>query len=491
MPDVLLAALLCAQEKVGEFAPGIPKKGWTAEFPTFKKPVPLEFGLHHHKSEGPAKEHFDLRLGDPDTGHAHSWAMKYWPKPGENRLAVMQPTHTIEYMDFEGRIPEGYGKGDVSLAKRSKTEIVSSSKGHVRFNLYNGKSNEEFLLRHTDGNKWLLRNITPTKESVDIPLSKPKYKVISAEDLDPENPNTVLQAKIDGAHVLFNFKDTGSTPDIFSYRPTARATGLIEHTHRVPGVLEQRTPKELKNTVLRGELYAVDRRNRALSAAQVGGILNANVWKSREKQKEEGKLVPTVFDVVKWKGKDVSDAPFEEKQQLLQEAVKAAPWLKIPRTATTPKQKEKLIADIKSGKEPSTEEGVIEWHLDKSIPRKAKFLREEDAFVRGIFKEEGKHLRPLAGGFEMSRTHSGPVVGRVGTGFSLALKKDMIENPDKYIGLQARIKTTPAPAKYAPRAAKFVGWHLDQDLPENIKHASGFLKEMLILLGDDHAEVDT
>lgn len=456
-------------------APGLPDRKVQHPVPKIEKPTVWQFALHDHKSEGAAGQHFDLRLGDPDTGHAHSWAMKYWPKPGESRLAVQQPTHTVGYMDFEGRIEKGYGKGDVKLAKRDKTEIVSSSSGHVRFNLYTGKNTEEFLLRKTDDKQWLLRNITTTREnSENLPSSKPPYKNVATDKLKFEDPNTILQAKIDGAHVLYSFKKPGSTPDIFSYRPTERASGVIEHTHKVPGVLEKRTPAALKDTILRGELYAIDRNGKALESHRIGGILNSNVWKSREKQNSEGKLVPVVFDVVRWKGKDVSNVPYSEKKKLLEQAIDNAPWLKLPRTATTESEKKKLFNEIKQGKEPSTKEGVIEWNLNSSTPKKSKFRDDHDVYIRDVFYE--KSSRGMAGGFSYSMTPAGKIVGKVGTGFSHSFKKDLAENPDKYKGLKAMVQMTPG---HVGRAPSFVGLHLDQDIPEGTKLAGKLNKRWL------------
>ena len=158
---------------MSEFAPGIPEKKGQHPFPKLEAPKTFEFSLQKHQAER-AGRHFDLRLGDPSTGHAHSWAMRYWPKPGEQRLAVVQPTHTVAYQDFSGELGPGYGEGKVELVRREKTEIVSSSPGHVRFNLYLGKGAEEFLLRRTDPSKghWLLKNITQQRGEVPIEQKK-------------------------------------------------------------------------------------------------------------------------------------------------------------------------------------------------------------------------------------------------------------------------------------------------------------------------------
>ena len=426
----------------------------------------MGFSLQRHVAER-AKEHYDLRIGDPDTGHAHSWALRYIPKPGERRLAVQQPTHTVPYMDFAGSIESGYGKGDVVLERREPTEILHADDKTVRFNLYKGKGVESLALRRTKGNQWLLQNVTPTRSEGPgkvLPASKPSYRVAKPEKLNLEDESTELQAKIDGAHVLYHLKGPGTGVKIHSYRPTERDTGVIEHTPRVPGFSKMTVPKGMGDTVLRGELYATDDKGKALPAARVGGILNANVWKSREKQEQEGKLVPVVFDVARWKGKDVEGAPYSEKKRMLDEAAKELPWLKRPRTATTPEDKRRLLADIKEGKEPSTEEGVIEWHKDKPVPTKAKLLQERDVYVRRVFPEKGS--RGMAGGFEFSYTKGGPVVGRVGTGIAHRMKREMQQSPEQYKGLKARILMQRAPEHYAPRAPVFHSFHLDQELPE-------------------------
>jgi bifunctional non-homologous end joining protein LigD len=71
------------------------------------------FVLHEHLSK---HHHFDLRF--EHEGVLKSWAVpKGLPeKSGERRLAIAVEDHPIEYIGFEGTIPEGeYGAGDVKV----------------------------------------------------------------------------------------------------------------------------------------------------------------------------------------------------------------------------------------------------------------------------------------------------------------------------------------------------------------------------------------
>jgi hypothetical protein len=413
---------------------------------------------HHAHKAGP---HFDLRLGTPELG-LFSWAVrKGLPEPGEKHLAILQPLHEYSYKDFEGEISEGYGAGTVKLKQQGKVLIDRVSDKSIVFTVGWGRYLRRYaLVKTSDPEKWLLINITPTEP---FPWSKEKFKSVPAEkvsdilrDLQPE---ASVQAKIDGAAALVKLLD--DSIEIASYR-IAKDTGWpIIHTERILGhVPKLKIPKELVGTILRGEIYMVDEQGRAIPPQELGGILNASLEKSLDIIAKK-KLKPRVaiFDLPLLGGKPVS-LPMSERRKKLQEildllnleALHLMPEVKDPQEAL------KLWEEIVSGKHPLTNEGIVIHTRDK--PLKVKIRPEADVYIREIFRGDGKY-KDSAGGFYYSLTPDGPIVGKVGTGLSDELRKDMFENPKEYIGRVARIAHQGQFASGSYRAPSLIALHED------------------------------
>jgi hypothetical protein len=467
-------------EKVSqEFAPGIPKNKPTSRLPHITPATENRWVMavqDHETTRSGGRKHFDLRLVDPDAHKAHSWAIPKarLPEPGESLLAVQTFTHTPEYaLHFGEKKPQtigpGYGAGRVRMVVKAPTEIIESDNSKVRFNVYEGRDNQEYLLRRTHDDKWLLMNTTVTKDTANVPQSKPKYREVAPDAIDVTDADQLMMAKIDGAHNTFRL-DAGKPLRIFSHRPTERDTGIIEHTHRFLPGLQLRVPDHLDGLVLRGELFAADpHTGRAREAVETGAILNSGVWKSRETQ-QHSPLRAVIFDVARQDGKNVEALPYQEKLKILRRVNEALPILELPPMAETAKEKVTLLNRIRTGQESTTREGVVLWPLKGGAPIRSKFVPDHDIFVREIFPESGGR-KDLAGGFAYSWTPRGKIVGRVGTGLNHDLKRDMLENPEKYIGRVARVqaqdvyrdKTNPRKPG-ALRAPSFKDWHLDRGL---------------------------
>ena len=419
-----------------------------------------------------AGEHLDLRLIDKN-GLAHSWAIPAakLPAAGEKVLALRQPTHSREYSARKGtfEILEGYGRGTVESSGLSPVEVVRSQPGHIRFNIYGGNKEgvQEYNLIETPKGT-LLHNITSTAESgvrgqggYPIPNAKPDYREIQTDAVRFDDPNEVMQGKLDGSHCTVHLR--GDRPaKFFSYRPTERASGVIEHTHKLPDYRELKAPPGLSGTVLRGELVGVDKKTgRALPAETTGGLLNATVWNSREKQKELGvELRPAIFDVVRYKGKLMEDAPYAEKLKVLEEVQRKIPRLTIPPMARSSDEKVDLFSQIQSGTHPLTSEGVVVWKLDSPRPTKAKFRPDVDAEVVGVTPGQGKHTGRI--GALRVRLPGRDTITNVGTGLSDALRDQIAKDPSAFIGRVAKVRTQQVFPSGRLRAPSFSEWHIEK-----------------------------
>ena len=124
----------------------------------------------HHAS----RIHYDFRL--EMDGVLKSWAVPKGPSlnPKDKRLAMMVEDHPVDYIGFEGYIPEGnYGAGHVMVWDKgtftpvnAKHEKISEKealewldKGELKFELKGKKLNGEFVLvklKKAEENSWLL-----------------------------------------------------------------------------------------------------------------------------------------------------------------------------------------------------------------------------------------------------------------------------------------------------------------------------------------------
>lgn len=151
--------------KKREFAPGIPGTKRVHDLPE-RKDVRWTLAVQEHDARKAGK-HWDLRLVDPDTGHAHSWAVPRMKFPEGNRplLAVQTPTHTSRYaLTFgEGKpkeIREGYGKGTVQIKHKEPVRILSVGADRVKFERSVAGVPEQYLLFRTKDKSWMIRNVS-------------------------------------------------------------------------------------------------------------------------------------------------------------------------------------------------------------------------------------------------------------------------------------------------------------------------------------------
>jgi bifunctional non-homologous end joining protein LigD len=334
----------------------------------------LVFVVHKHAARA---LHYDLRL--ELEGVLKSWACPKGPSldPSVKRLAVMVEDHPFAYRDFEGVIPEGnYGAGGVIIwdrgvyrhpAARDRSEserllLEGLRKGDLKFVLAGEKLRGEFALVKTGrgGKSWLLlkkkdryagtaeilaenRSVVSGRvleELLEAGPGKPARQgqidrvrlreTLESEELGDAPPGamphavrpmlaTPVGAPFDHQEWLFEVKWDG-------YRAIAEVRdGDVSLYSRNLLPLDERFAPVVKalrscryEAVLDGEIVVVDARG------QPDFQLLQNYRKSGG-----GHLLYYVFDLLHFRGHDLTGLPLVRRKELLKGILPSSPHLRF------------------------------------------------------------------------------------------------------------------------------------------------------------------
>jgi len=101
--------------------------------------------------------HWDFRL--EKDGVLKSWAVPKGPPEEKSvkRLAVQVEDHDIDYIDFEGTIPEGeYGAGSVKIWDKGTYVLESETSKRLLFELKGKRLKGKYSFVHLKEKQWLL-----------------------------------------------------------------------------------------------------------------------------------------------------------------------------------------------------------------------------------------------------------------------------------------------------------------------------------------------
>ncbi len=101
----------------------------------------LKYCIQEHKA---SNLHYDLRL--EYKGKAKSWAIPKEPSLNQKRLAIPVEDHEVSYMDFEGEIKEGYGKGSVKIWDKGSWEPLEVEENKIIAMIHGEELKGKFVL---------------------------------------------------------------------------------------------------------------------------------------------------------------------------------------------------------------------------------------------------------------------------------------------------------------------------------------------------------
>jgi bifunctional non-homologous end joining protein LigD len=302
------------------------------------------FVVHKHAARS---LHYDLRL--EVGGVLKSFAVPKGPSmdPSVKHLAIMVEDHPFDYKNFEGVIPKGnYGAGGVIIWDRGvyssvdpgdKKEIekhmaASLKKGDMKFTLAGEKLKGSFALVKTgwQKNSWLLikekdgyatdEDILKKNSSVasgktleeisgedDVPGIKDAPKKSMPPYISPmlcssakkpfDNPGWIFEIKWDGYRAIASASKTSVS--LYS-------RNRLDLEKKFPSIAES-LKKLLPDALLDGEIVALNS----------AGVPDFQMLQDNKKS-GRGQLVYYVFDILNYRGHDLTGLPLIKRKEILE-----------------------------------------------------------------------------------------------------------------------------------------------------------------------------
>ena len=319
------------------------------------------FVIHEHHAR---RLHFDLRL--EMNGVLKSWAVPKGPSlnPHDKRLAIQTEDHPLDYLTFEGTIPEGnYGAGKVAVWDTGSYKVIDPqdpeegiSNGKLSFKLKGTRLCGEFHLVRTKQAKdswlllkkpdecailgWKIEPILTTerkrhgiieaatvvmdgarKQAVEIKIGK------SAPFPDQVEPMlaTLVDEPFDDPGWLFEVKWDGYRSICYVDHDRIRfiSRGHIDLGGKFPDLVAARSEITAQTAVIDGEILALNPEGKP----DFQLIQNASVFRSgpnrtsRPKLMEKPVLVYYAFDLLYCNGRDLRHEPLIDRKRLLAQII--------------------------------------------------------------------------------------------------------------------------------------------------------------------------
>jgi len=434
---------------------------------------------------------------------AQAWA-KFTIKNGlpksedERRLIIENEPHQVD--GFNGKIPEGYGKGRKTLIYHGPVVLKLGSKKSVQTADYHfhqadkagphydlavtGVPSQQFSLRPRRfelhfcqgplaGKRFAVVNtimkegeggrmLVPMRDRGQV-LAKPDYRLKDEAWLKTlDRRDWLVERKYDGS--LVNCVIDNNRVHMRSHRD-----GGVTYYDRLPGLEDLSNhsrlwscrylfpgPK-LNGTVFKAEAVHID------GAAKLAGILNSNPAKAIEYQRRHGNVKGWAWSVVKYRGRDVTKWTNAERRELLEETISEIRrfnknWC-IAEKAPAHFTPEQFYQAVTLDRLPFGE-GVVLKPIDGTAEEwfKVKARPTMDLPIAGFVEGTGKFAGSL-GAIEIINPDTGEV-GEIG---SLAVSDDerrwMWIHRDDLVGETAVVKAMELTDRGVPRAGVFLGLH--------------------------------
>jgi bifunctional non-homologous end joining protein LigD len=367
--------------------------------------------------------HWDLRL--EHDGVLWSWAVpKGIPMRGHpNHLAVRTEDHPLQYLSFEGEIPDGqYGAGTMTIWDSGTYEAEKLHADEVVMTLHGRRLHGKYALFRTRDDQWMLHRMSPPDDETRtaVPADLTPMLAVAARELPDDDGSWAYEMKWDGMRVLL-------TVEGGRVRLTSRRNNDV--TERFPELRGVGEALGSVEAVLDGEVVALDASGRPSFERLQSRMHVASPAKARQLAAHNPVAV-MLFDVLWLEGHSTLALPYRERRRLLEGlAPGGRAW------QTPPTHPGDGAAMLRAARELGLE-GVVAKRLDSPyLPgvrsdawRKVKVTAGQEFVVGGWLPGKNRlagRLGSLVVGYHQEPRGPLRYAARVGSGISEAARVEL------------------------------------------------------------------
>ncbi len=382
-----------------------------------KSPLPTFVIQEHHARA----LHWDFRL--EREGVLVSWALpKGLPMdPDTNHLAVHVEDHPLDYGKFEGTIPKGeYGAGRVTIWDRGTYDIEKWRTDEVMVVLHGTRATGRYVLFATGDKNWMIHRMDRAPENFEAMPEHVKPMLAMADELPKEDTGWAYEFKWDGVRALV-YADGG--------RVRAFTRNDKSLTTTFPELRDIGLHLGSRSAILDGEIVALDENNRP-SFSTLSKRLHVTSKTAIEKLKSSTPASFFAFDLLYLEGRSLMGLPYDERRAALESLQLQGETFATPPSITNTSGSKML--DIARAR--GLEGVVIKRRSSRYSPGsrsgdwiKVKNFLTQEVVIGGWTEGQGERDGSLGALLLGLPTDEGlEYVGKVGTGFTAATRKDLL-----------------------------------------------------------------
>jgi bifunctional non-homologous end joining protein LigD len=428
-----------------------------------KKQGGARFVVQEHDA---TRLHWDLRL--EHDGVAASWAIPRGipDHPKENRLAVRTEDHPLEYLEWEGVIPEGqYGAGTMEIWDRGTYDAEKFRDDEVIAVFHGERLNGKYALFKTRGDNWMIHRMDPPVDPTAEPMP---------DEIAPMLSRTGPLPRDDDAHG-YEIKWDGIRAIAFSEPGHFHLQGrnFTNFSPRYPELRRMARALGSHRAIVDGEVVAFDEQGKP-SFERLQSRMHLASDSAVRRRMKDVPVTYVAFDLLWLDGHSLCELSYEERRERLEELELDGPSWRTPAY-----HRGQGAALLEASREQGLE-GIVAKRLDSTYQPgrrssawvKVKNVNRQDVVIGGYTPGEGGRASTL-GALAVGVMKDGEphYAGKVGTGFTETTLATLMKE------LKKRTRdTSPFVGRQPPRGTIFVDPELVADVEFSDWTRSGTLR---------------